>query len=51
MFILYINIYQVSNHQLKIILYWKYSYTTHITISNYFEDNYKLIMLCRDFTK
>ena len=33
-----------------ILFYWKYSNTTHITISNYFELNYKLIMFCRDFT-
>ena len=33
-----------------ILFYWKYSNMTHITICNYFKLNYKLIMLCRDFT-
>ena len=35
----------------KMILFsLKYSNMTHITISNYLELSYKLIMFCRDFT-
>ena len=33
------------------MFYWKYSNTTNISISSYFEINYKMKKFCRDFTK